>query len=188
MNKGMKWGCLLAAAACTIVAGGCSNSQGRSAKAGFSKPVPVHVYTVAEELTRRRIQAVGSLLALEESTLSAQVEGRVDKVLVDVGDTVTKANHSYFSISANCNMRWIANKESLNRFGLSLESGLLRRFPAILRRWPWCSAPKPIFLTPTTNTLAPKRCSTTNGSPIRRLTRSQAATTPRRPATIWPCS
>ncbi|HZQ70699.1 MAG TPA: efflux RND transporter periplasmic adaptor subunit [Terriglobales bacterium] len=86
----MKWGCLLAAAACTIVAGGCSNSQGRSAKAGFSKPVPVHVYTVAEELTRRRIQAVGSLLALEESTLSAQVEGRVDKVLVDIGDTVSE--------------------------------------------------------------------------------------------------
>src|SRR5581483_11520430 len=91
MNKGMKWGCLLAAAACTIVAGGCSNSQGRSAKAGFSKPVPVHVYSVAEETTRRRIQAMGSLLALEESTLSAQVEGRVDKVLVDVGDVVTES-------------------------------------------------------------------------------------------------
>src|SRR5438270_138805 len=81
---------LLAVASVAIVASGCSISQGNSAKAGFSKPVPVHVYTVAEESTRRRIQAVGSLLALEESALSAQVEGRVDKVLVDVGDTVSE--------------------------------------------------------------------------------------------------
>jgi RND family efflux transporter MFP subunit len=48
------------------------------------------VYTVAEETTRRRVQAVGSLFALEESTLSAQVESRVDKVMVDVGDVVSE--------------------------------------------------------------------------------------------------
>ncbi len=84
-----KCGFLVVAASATILTCGCSNSQGH-AKAGFTKPVPVHVYAVAEESTRRRIQAVGSLLALEESTLSAQVEGRVDKVLVDVGDNVTE--------------------------------------------------------------------------------------------------
>jgi RND family efflux transporter MFP subunit len=48
----------------------------------------VHFYTVAEETARRRIQAVGSLYPLEESVLSAQVEGRVAQVLADVGDTV----------------------------------------------------------------------------------------------------
>jgi RND family efflux transporter MFP subunit len=48
----------------------------------------VHVYTVAEETTQRRVQAVGSLYALEESILSSQVEGRVADVLADVGDTV----------------------------------------------------------------------------------------------------
>lgn len=73
-----------------LVAGGCSNSQANSAKAGFSKPVPVHIYSVTEETTRRRVQAVGSLFALEESALSAQVEGRVDQVLVDVGDVVSE--------------------------------------------------------------------------------------------------
>jgi membrane fusion protein, multidrug efflux system len=79
----------LAIAAMTVVfVNACSNSPASSAKAGFSKAVPIHVYSVAEETTRRRIQAVGSLFALEESTLSAQVEGRVDKVLVDVGDVV----------------------------------------------------------------------------------------------------
>src|SRR5690242_1955146 len=84
-----KSGFLVVGSSALIVACGCSSSQGR-AKAGFAKPIPVHVYSVAEESTRRRIQAVGSLLALEESTLSAQVEGRVDKVLVDVGDVVTE--------------------------------------------------------------------------------------------------
>ena len=67
---------------------GCSNSNANSASASSSKPVPAHVYTVAEESTQRRVQAVGSLFALEESTLSAEVDGIVSKVLVDVGDTV----------------------------------------------------------------------------------------------------
>ena len=77
--------------AISILTSGCSNYPAHSAKASFSKPVPVHIYLVEEETTRRRIQAVGSLFALEESTLSAQVEGRVDKVLVDVGDIVTES-------------------------------------------------------------------------------------------------
>jgi RND family efflux transporter MFP subunit len=84
-----KWACLAIAAATIAFAGACSNSPADSAKASFSKPVPVHVYSVAEETTQRRVQAVGSLFALEESTLSAQVEGRVDQVLVDVGDVVS---------------------------------------------------------------------------------------------------
>jgi RND family efflux transporter MFP subunit len=84
-----KWGCLTLAAATIVFTSSCSNSQANSAKAGFSRPVLVHVYSVAEETTQRRIQAVGSLFALEESALSAQVEGRVDRVLVDVGDIVS---------------------------------------------------------------------------------------------------
>ena len=79
----------MALVAALILTSACSNSQAN--KAPFSKPVPVHVYPVAEETTRRRVQAVGSLFALEESTLSAQVEGRVDKVLVDVGDVVAES-------------------------------------------------------------------------------------------------
>jgi RND family efflux transporter MFP subunit len=86
----MKWAYLVIVATTTVFANGCSSSQAHNLKAGFSKPVPVHVYTVAEETTRRRVQAVGSLFAREESTLSAQVESRVDKVLVDVGDVVSE--------------------------------------------------------------------------------------------------
>jgi RND family efflux transporter MFP subunit len=53
-----------------------------------SHPAPVHVYTVAEETSYRKVQAVGSLFPFEESILSAQVEGRVAEVLADVGDSV----------------------------------------------------------------------------------------------------
>ena len=67
---------------------GCSNFRANSAAASLPSAVPAHLYTVTEETTRRRVQAVGSLYPLEESTLSAQVEGRVSEVLADVGDRV----------------------------------------------------------------------------------------------------
>ena len=67
---------------------GCSKSQTSSVLGGAAHPTPVHFYTVAEETARRRIQAVGSLFALEESALSSQVDGRVADVLADVGDIV----------------------------------------------------------------------------------------------------
>src|SRR5215467_15118345 len=67
---------------------GCSKSQPSSVLGDASHPTPIHSYTVAEETARRRIQAVGSLYALEESTLSSEVEGRVAEVLSDVGDNV----------------------------------------------------------------------------------------------------
>jgi membrane fusion protein, multidrug efflux system len=71
-----------------LLACGCSSFRTNSAAASRPKAVPAHIYTVTEETTRRRVQAVGSLYPLEESTLSAEVEGRVSEVLADVGDTV----------------------------------------------------------------------------------------------------
>src|SRR5215813_14128272 len=67
---------------------GCSKSSSGSVRGDDNRPTPVHLYTVAEETANRRIQAVGSLHALEESVLSAEVEARVSEVLADVGDTV----------------------------------------------------------------------------------------------------
>src|SRR5881398_3497817 len=71
-----------------VLAGGCSKAHTASVLGDAAHPTPVHFYTVAEETARRRIQAVGSLYAFEESTLSSQVEGRVAEVLADVGDNV----------------------------------------------------------------------------------------------------
>jgi RND family efflux transporter MFP subunit len=73
--------------ACAFVCG-CSKSSASRVLGDASHPTPVQFYTVAEETARRRVQAVGTLFALEESTLSSQVEGRVAEVLADVGDAV----------------------------------------------------------------------------------------------------
>jgi RND family efflux transporter MFP subunit len=66
----------------------CSKAPSSSVLGDAAHPTPVRLYTVAEETAQRRVQAVGSLFALEESILSSQVEGRVAEVLADVGDTV----------------------------------------------------------------------------------------------------
>ena len=75
-------------ASAALLSGGCSKSVSSSGLGDAAHPTPVHVYTVAEETAQRRVQAAGSLFALEESILSAQVDGRVSQVLADVGDNV----------------------------------------------------------------------------------------------------
>ena len=67
---------------------GCSRTQTASARGDAGNPIAVRAYPVQEEVIRRRVQAVGSLYALEESTISAEVEARVERVLVDMGDSV----------------------------------------------------------------------------------------------------
>src|SRR5271169_3610407 len=86
MKMCLPWAAVAAFAA--NLAGGCSKSVSSSMLGDAAHPTPIHVYTVAEETAKRRVQASGSLFALEESTLSSQVDGRVDNVLADVGDNV----------------------------------------------------------------------------------------------------
>ena len=90
-NGALNWGmtCLFAALSpAALFLAGCSHSPTASVLGDAAHPTPVRSYTVAEETARRRIQAVGSLYAFEESILSSQVEGRVAEVLADVGDNV----------------------------------------------------------------------------------------------------
>jgi len=56
-----------------------------------ARPTPVRVSTVEAREIRRNVEAVGSLFAYEEVTVSSEVEGRAEEVLVDVGDRVTKS-------------------------------------------------------------------------------------------------
>src|SRR5437870_7105641 len=71
-----------------LVQAGCSRTQPASVRGDAANPIAVRSFPVEEEVVRRRVQAVGSLYALEESTIGAEVEGRVERVLADVGDTV----------------------------------------------------------------------------------------------------
>jgi membrane fusion protein (multidrug efflux system) len=72
----------------SLLQAGCSRTQTASARGDAGNPIAVRAYPVQEEVIRRRVQAVGSLYALEESTVSAEVDARVERVLVDVGDWV----------------------------------------------------------------------------------------------------
>jgi membrane fusion protein (multidrug efflux system) len=76
------------------ITGGCStvkptqaNTKGASSK---EAAVPIHVFSVASREVRRTVEAVGSLFPYDEVVVSAEVDGRAEKVLVDVGDRVTK--------------------------------------------------------------------------------------------------
>jgi RND family efflux transporter MFP subunit len=53
-----------------------------------AKPIAARALVVAPKPIRRNIESVGSLFAFEEVTVSSEVEGRVERVLVDVGDRV----------------------------------------------------------------------------------------------------
>jgi multidrug efflux pump subunit AcrA (membrane-fusion protein) len=54
------------------------------------KPVKAKVLTVAHKEIRRDVLSVGSLFPYDEVAVSSEVEGKVERVLVDVGDKVDK--------------------------------------------------------------------------------------------------
>ncbi len=81
----------LCAAFLLLAAGSCSRARETSVRGDSANPIEVRIFPVVEKAVPRRVQAVGSLFPLEESTVSSEVEGRVEKVLADVGDRVTES-------------------------------------------------------------------------------------------------
>ncbi len=71
-----------------------SCSKGTSGKpvdaATVARAIPVRVVQVDLKQIRRDVESVGSLFPYEEVTVSSEVEGRVEEVLSDVGDSVVK--------------------------------------------------------------------------------------------------
>jgi membrane fusion protein, multidrug efflux system len=68
----------------------CSQDTPGKSNSSAQKPVNARVIPVESKQIRRNVESVGSLFAYEEVTVSSEVEGRVDDVLVDVGDRVTR--------------------------------------------------------------------------------------------------
>lgn len=67
----------------------CSKTSGKAVDNAIPRSVSVRVFLVEQRQIRRNVEAVGSLFPLEEVTVSSEVEGRVEQVLVDVGDNVS---------------------------------------------------------------------------------------------------
>lgn len=76
----------------TLFSISCSKQiSGKQVDASTSaKPVSVRAITVEQKQTRRNVESVGSLFPYEEVTVSSEVEGKVEQVLVDVGDRISK--------------------------------------------------------------------------------------------------
>ena len=84
MRSPFRVACLLAALAALAACG-----RGR-AQTGGPKPIKAHVVTVEHRDFRRDVESVGSLLAYDEVAVSSEVEGKVERVLVDIGDRVSR--------------------------------------------------------------------------------------------------
>jgi membrane fusion protein, multidrug efflux system len=68
----------------------CSKSAGAKPRRPGDDTVPVTVARVELMPLDRTLPVVGTLFAKDEATIGAQVEGRVEKTLVDFGDRVTE--------------------------------------------------------------------------------------------------
>jgi membrane fusion protein, multidrug efflux system len=85
----VRMGALATALAALAAAAGCAG--GRAAEdAAARDPVKARVVPVVSRDVRRNVEGVGSLFAFEETTISSEVEGRVEEIYVDVGDRVAK--------------------------------------------------------------------------------------------------
>lgn len=93
--EGQRLSLLAALAALMLTLSACSNGKASKTTKGEGgaekeKAVAVHVVDVESRELRRSVESVGSLYAYDEVVVSSEVEGKCDKVLVDIGDKVTK--------------------------------------------------------------------------------------------------
>jgi RND family efflux transporter MFP subunit len=72
------------------VSAGCTRSRAENV-ADKQAARPVSVVPVKEEEVRRTIDIVGTLVAWDETTISAEAEGKVARIFADLGDRVTAA-------------------------------------------------------------------------------------------------
>jgi multidrug efflux pump subunit AcrA (membrane-fusion protein) len=72
-----------------LLSPGCNKNQPVQAKQE-SGPLAVTVGEVATRQIQRSVQSVGTLFAYDEAIVSAEIEGRVDKVNIDLGDKVSE--------------------------------------------------------------------------------------------------
>ena len=109
-----------------IMFSACSKTSGKAVESTSPKPIAVQVLTVEQKQIRRNVESVGSLFPLDEVTVSSEVEGRVDQVLVDVGDHVAAGQTIVKVVQTELQLTLEQQRASLQqaraRLGLS-ESG-----------------------------------------------------------------
>jgi multidrug efflux pump subunit AcrA (membrane-fusion protein) len=82
--------CIVLVFLCSLVLVGCSKTESAGAQTR-SKPAAVKTVdteAVKQETVHRAVDVVGTLAALDEVTISSEVDGPVSKILADLGDPV----------------------------------------------------------------------------------------------------
>ena len=72
-----------------LTAAGCSKSETAQAHARDGTPKAVQAEPVRQDSVRRAVDVVGTLAAVDEVTISSEADGKVAKILADLGDRVT---------------------------------------------------------------------------------------------------
>jgi multidrug efflux pump subunit AcrA (membrane-fusion protein) len=67
----------------------CARSRASAERTG--RTVKARVVTIEHKPVRRDVESVGSLFAFDEVTVSSEIEGKVEEVLADVGDRVSRS-------------------------------------------------------------------------------------------------
>jgi RND family efflux transporter MFP subunit len=80
---------LTVVAALAVAAVGCSKSETAQARSGENAPKPVHVEAVRRDSVRRAVDVVGTLAAVDQVTISSEADGKVSRIMADLGDRVT---------------------------------------------------------------------------------------------------
>lgn len=106
-------------------------TPGRSVEGNSAqKPIPVRVVQTGLKQIHRSVESVGSLFPYEEVTVSSEVEGKVDQVLVDVGDTVSAGQPivkvSPIELQLALEQQRAALRQAAARLGLPEEGGDLK--------------------------------------------------------------
>lgn len=82
-----RWGCFVGVVVVSAALAGCGRT-GSAAGKQEEGPLPVEVAKVQAKEVRRTIDVTGTLAAIEEVTVSSEVEGRVLRIAADLGDQV----------------------------------------------------------------------------------------------------
>jgi len=82
----------IALAAVVALAGagaGCSKSETAQARARENAPKAIKAEAVRQDSVKRAVDIVGTLAAVDEVTISSEADGKVAKILADLGDRVS---------------------------------------------------------------------------------------------------
>jgi RND family efflux transporter MFP subunit len=72
-----------------LPAAGCSKSETAQARGREVSAKPVTVEAVRQETVKRAVDLVGTLAAVDQVTISSETDGKVSRILADLGDRVT---------------------------------------------------------------------------------------------------